>query len=1161
MNNNTQGNSTLAIIGLVMGIIALVFSFVPCLGMVAILPGIIGLILGAIAFFQARDNGTGKGMPTATLILSVIAIGISGFQMYTMGQFAANASEDTIEYENCEDLIADLKKYTLEMKNLGEDLENKEDNSLSNVSKVMKLTFKIGSISKQGNKMGCDLDSKIVLGNYAGTTPKQGLESQNGSIGLYSDTSTKDEGFEVNNSGVLSIKTNQANPTVNQVLSLKDATTGEVEWKDDLVSSVWKDTTMSQFDYIKTVDERKIIVGGSTVSGINEGSIFWNGDMSLFGMYDNATHRPTTFDIYGRRANADPNNFTGAGINLISGQESYDIASITNYESTSIVNSTLKDAGLRANALEIVGVDNINLISSKKVQIVIDSVDLLVKKDTVQIRGVFVDYSGDAGDVNKVLSADINGRLNWAEGVIVDRVFDNYTSLRANTVDLDYVLVKDFTSTFKGSNYNTIGGIFYKSSTGTENGSTIIVSTNGTIWKRFIDNNTYIPEWFEVGGKDFRGLSFIDEKINAASNGVTAYYGGVYDDGDRIRYISHVAGENSVISLGREVNHFDIYFDIPIFKNQIWECNGVELKRASSTRAEVVVGEGTTISNLGNNYITLSSVVGYRVGVKLQALDKDALYQGRGYAENGVGSVSKAIPYIDNINGNTVNLKTTQVGYVIPSNSLMMRENVLLGVQVGDYGMITVNNGVFDGNVNNDGDFWFPADWRTLYTIELGSTTSNAIINNCFFKNTPAENITFAKGKVVNCRYQDLSGSFVHISSGVNSIDKTGVIVDHLTGENSNLLGNDLMGHSEALITFSANPHNVVFINSNCKNGTEGIIGENITAIGKMRVENNHFEDFDHIHYATNGTGTLLMQDLSFNNNTFINCGYIRMHGNVTNNLRNVRVSNNWFNHSKFYFDNIDGLQFVNNICVDDNIPYGVISGISFQNRITLVSSKNIRITDNTIIGSKNYDPNCKIGIGYYVHRSFTGTDTDFFKFQNVVISNNHIENYYRGVGEAGTIYQEMSLQMVGWEVSNNIIKMLDDTNKPNWGHGLEVYPGVIATGNTIYQADNVKSVEYPIVVHGIDDDLDGQDERKRLQGGIAIGNYIYGNGSSSKSIYIGAHGNGNNNQYNIICKDNMINGTVTTNATSLASAHISNNTVINTTILPELTNPKKPNW
>jgi hypothetical protein len=77
---NSKAGKGLGIAGLVLGILAAILSFVPCLGMYAIFPGIIGLILSVISIVQAGKAGAAKGMAIAGLVCSIVGSSIAVWQ-------------------------------------------------------------------------------------------------------------------------------------------------------------------------------------------------------------------------------------------------------------------------------------------------------------------------------------------------------------------------------------------------------------------------------------------------------------------------------------------------------------------------------------------------------------------------------------------------------------------------------------------------------------------------------------------------------------------------------------------------------------------------------------------------------------------------------------------------------------------------------------------------------------------------------------------------------------------------------------------------------------------------------------------------------------------------------------------------------------------------
>ncbi len=87
ISNAGQG---FGVAGFVMGLIALILSFIPCLGMYALIPGIIAIIFSTIAFIQANMANASKGLIIAALIISILGSLIASWQFVTIRRAASN---------------------------------------------------------------------------------------------------------------------------------------------------------------------------------------------------------------------------------------------------------------------------------------------------------------------------------------------------------------------------------------------------------------------------------------------------------------------------------------------------------------------------------------------------------------------------------------------------------------------------------------------------------------------------------------------------------------------------------------------------------------------------------------------------------------------------------------------------------------------------------------------------------------------------------------------------------------------------------------------------------------------------------------------------------------------------------------------------------------
>lgn len=83
--------------GLIVGIVALLFSFIPCLGMYAALPALVGIVLSAIAMKQASKAGAAKGMAIGGMVCSIIGLIIAIYWIYAAYFLMNHSSEALME--------------------------------------------------------------------------------------------------------------------------------------------------------------------------------------------------------------------------------------------------------------------------------------------------------------------------------------------------------------------------------------------------------------------------------------------------------------------------------------------------------------------------------------------------------------------------------------------------------------------------------------------------------------------------------------------------------------------------------------------------------------------------------------------------------------------------------------------------------------------------------------------------------------------------------------------------------------------------------------------------------------------------------------------------------------------------------------------------------
>jgi hypothetical protein len=117
--NNTGHN--LGIAALITAIITFVLAVIPCVGLIAIIPGIIAIILASVGLSQASRTNAQRGLPLAGLIIGIIASLISVSQIFVAGKLASTAGKWPKEIQNVindvqENVIKDLEDNNVSIK-------------------------------------------------------------------------------------------------------------------------------------------------------------------------------------------------------------------------------------------------------------------------------------------------------------------------------------------------------------------------------------------------------------------------------------------------------------------------------------------------------------------------------------------------------------------------------------------------------------------------------------------------------------------------------------------------------------------------------------------------------------------------------------------------------------------------------------------------------------------------------------------------------------------------------------------------------------------------------------------------------------------------------------------------------------------------------------
>lgn len=122
VRNNSAQN--LGIAALITAIITFVLSVIPCVGLIAIIPGIIAIILASVGLSQASRSNAPKGVLIAGLIIAVLASMISLSQVFVAGKIAKNADKWPNEIQNVINDVQDNVIKELEDANVNIKIES-----------------------------------------------------------------------------------------------------------------------------------------------------------------------------------------------------------------------------------------------------------------------------------------------------------------------------------------------------------------------------------------------------------------------------------------------------------------------------------------------------------------------------------------------------------------------------------------------------------------------------------------------------------------------------------------------------------------------------------------------------------------------------------------------------------------------------------------------------------------------------------------------------------------------------------------------------------------------------------------------------------------------------------------------------------------------------
>ena len=117
--NNTGQN--LGIAALITAIVTFVLAVIPCVGLIAIIPGIIAIVLASVGLSNAAKSNSPRGILLAGLVIAIVASLISFSQVFVAGKIAEKADKwpnkiEEIVNEVQSDVLKDLEDANVSIK-------------------------------------------------------------------------------------------------------------------------------------------------------------------------------------------------------------------------------------------------------------------------------------------------------------------------------------------------------------------------------------------------------------------------------------------------------------------------------------------------------------------------------------------------------------------------------------------------------------------------------------------------------------------------------------------------------------------------------------------------------------------------------------------------------------------------------------------------------------------------------------------------------------------------------------------------------------------------------------------------------------------------------------------------------------------------------------
>ncbi len=116
-----KSGSNLGIAALITAIVTFVLAVIPCVGLIAIIPGIIAIVLASVGLSQSAGSNAPRGILIAGLIIGIIASMISVSQVFVASKIARSSGNWPGDIQNIindvqDNVVKDLEDANISIK-------------------------------------------------------------------------------------------------------------------------------------------------------------------------------------------------------------------------------------------------------------------------------------------------------------------------------------------------------------------------------------------------------------------------------------------------------------------------------------------------------------------------------------------------------------------------------------------------------------------------------------------------------------------------------------------------------------------------------------------------------------------------------------------------------------------------------------------------------------------------------------------------------------------------------------------------------------------------------------------------------------------------------------------------------------------------------------